>query len=354
MSTIRIVVLFGGRSGEHEVSIRSAASVISALDREKYEVVPVGITNEGQWLSPAESARLLPAHSVGSLSTGTAVALPPQPGAATGADVVFPVLHGTFGEDGTIQGLLELADVPYVGCGVLSSAAAMDKDVMKRLFRERGLPTVDHVALPRRERHEHTARLEERFGYPMFVKPANLGSSVGIAKVGHAAELARALDLAAQHDSKIVVEPAIEGREIECAVLGNDKPAASVPGEVIPGGEFYDYQAKYVDDTSKLVIPAALSAEQTSEVQRLAVAAFEAAGCAGLARVDFFLENASGRILLNELNTMPGFTSISMYPKLWAASGVPYSELLDRLVELAFDRHREKSQSRFSLNPEPS
>ncbi len=353
MSTIRIAVLFGGRSGEHEVSIRSAASVISALDREKYEVIPVAITNEGRWLSPGESARLLPSDTVGPLSTGTAVVLSQQPGSQTGLDVVFPVLHGTFGEDGTVQGLLELTDVPYVGCGVLSSAAAMDKDVMKRLFRERGLPTVDHVVVPRRERREHTARLELRFGYPMFVKPANLGSSVGIGKVGNAAELTRALDLAAQHDSKIVVEPAIEGREIECSVLGNDQPEASVPGEVIPGGEFYDYQAKYVNDTSELVIPAVLSAEQTSEVQRLAVAAFEAAQCAGLARVDFFLENASGRILLNELNTMPGFTSISMYPKLWEASGVPYSELVDRLVRLALERHQEKRQTRFSHGTGP-
>ena len=348
MSKIRIAVLFGGRSGEHEVSIRSAASVISALDREKYEVIPVGITDEGLWLSPAESAPLLPSNTVGPVSTGTAIALSQQPGAATDFDVVFPVLHGTFGEDGTVQGLLELADVPYVGAGVLGSAVAMDKDVMKRLFRERGLPTVDHLAVPRRERHEHTARFEERFGYPMFVKPANLGSSVGIRKVHDTAELTQALDLAAQHDSKIIVEPAIDGREIECAVLGNDQPEASVPGEVIPGGEFYDYQAKYIDDTSDLVIPAALSADQTSEIRRLAVAAFQAAECAGLARVDFFLENASGRILLNELNTMPGFTSISMYPKLWEASGVPYSTLVHRLVQLALERQEEKKQTRFS------
>ena len=348
MSPIRIVVLFGGCSGEHEVSIRSAASVIQALDRSKYEIIPVAITKQGKWLSPAESAGLLPSHSVGSLATGTAIVLSQQPGAATGLDVVFPVLHGTFGEDGTVQGFLELADLPYVGAGVLGSAVAMDKDVMKRLFRERGLPTVDHLAVPRRERHEHTARFEERFGYPMFVKPANLGSSVGITKVGHAAELTRALDLAAQHDSKIVVEPAIEGREIECSVLGNDQPEASLPGEVIPGGEFYDYQAKYVDDTSELVIPAALSADQTSEIRRLAVAAFQAVECAGLARVDFFLENVSGRILLNELNTMPGFTSISMYPKLWEASGVPYSELLDRLVKLALERQEEKKQTHFN------
>ena len=347
MSTIRIVVLFGGRSGEHEVSIRSAASVIQALDRSQYEIIPVAITKQGKWLSPAESARLLPSHTVGPLSTRTAIALSQQPGAATGLDVVFPVLHGTFGEDGTVQGFLELADLPYVGAGVLGSAVAMDKDVMKRLFRERGLPTVDHLAVPRRERHEHTARFEERFGYPMFVKPANLGSSVGITKVHDRAELTQALDLAAQHDSKIIVEPAIDGREIECAVLGNDQPEASVPGEVIPGGEFYDYQAKYIDDTSELVIPAALNADQTSEIRRLAVAAFQAVECTGLARVDFFLENASGRILLNELNTMPGFTSISMYPKLWEASGVPYSKLVDRLVKLALERQEEKKQTRF-------
>ena len=351
MSKIRIAVVFGGRSGEHDVSIRSAASVVSALNREKYEVIPVGITNEGRWLSPAESALLLPSDT-GSLSTETGLVVSQEPGGATGFDVVFPVLHGTFGEDGTVQGLFELADVPYVGCGVLGSAVAMDKDVMKRLFRERGLPTVDHVAVARRERREHPARLEERFGYPMFVKPANLGSSVGITKVQDAAELTRALDLAAQHDSKIVVEPAIEGREIECSVLGNDRPEASVPGEVIPGGEFYDYQAKYIDDTSELVIPGPLSAGQASEVQRLAVEAFQAVECAGLARVDFFLENSSGRVLLNELNTMPGFTSISMYPKLWEASGVPYSELVDRLVKLALERHEEKKQTRFSHDTE--
>ncbi len=349
MKKKRIVVLFGGRSGEHEVSIRSAASVIGSLDRSKYDVVPVAVTKEGRFLSPTDSAAILPAESHEGLATENTVTLCYEPGSGQRVDVVFPVLHGTFGEDGTVQGLLELADVAYVGAGVLGSAVGMDKDVMKRLFRERGLPTVGHLALLRPGRHDRIAEIEERFGYPVFVKPANLGSSVGISKAGDREELRRALDLAASYDRKIIVEPAIDGREIECAVLGNDDPEASVPGEVVPAKEFYDYEAKYIADDAELLIPAPLSDEQMEEVQRLAVAAFQAVDASGLARVDFFLENAGGKLLLNEVNTMPGFTSISMYPKLWEATGLGYSDVLDRLIELAIERHHERQSTRFAL-----
>ncbi len=345
----RIAVLFGGRSGEHEVSIRSAASVISALDPSKYEVIPVAITQQGRWLPPAESVALLPPDSRQSTSTDTAVTVSQEPGSAAGVDVVFPVLHGTFGEDGTVQGFLELADVAYVGAGVLGSACGMDKDVMKRLFREAGLPTVEHVAVLRRDRRERIPELEQRFGYPLFVKPANLGSSVGISKAHDREELQNALDLAAQFDRKLVVERAVVGREIECSVLGNDDPKASLPGEVVPANEFYDYDAKYIDENSRLLIPAPLTAEQTREVQRLAVGAFRAVECCGLARVDSFLEDQTGKVLLNEINTMPGFTSISMYPKMWEASGLAYRDLIDQLIELALERQAEKKAIRYEF-----
>ncbi|MEX2301774.1 MAG: D-alanine--D-alanine ligase family protein [Bryobacterales bacterium] len=345
----RIAVLFGGRSGEHEVSIRSAASVINALDQTKYEIIPVAITKEGRWLPPGKSVGLLPPGAREATSTATAVTVSQEPGSASGVDVVFPVLHGTFGEDGTVQGFFELADVAYVGAGVLGSACGMDKDVMKRLFREAGLPTVEHIALLRRDGRGRVAELEGRFGYPLFVKPANLGSSVGITKAHNREELLGALDLAAQFDRKIVVERAVNGREIECSVLGNDDPKTSVPGEIVPAHEFYDYQAKYSSEDSKAIIPAPLTGSQTAEVQRLAVAAFQAVECYGLARVDFFLEKDTGKILLNEINTMPGFTSISMYPKMWEASGLPYAELIDRLIELALERHAEKRQTRYEF-----
>jgi D-alanine-D-alanine ligase len=349
MAKRRIAVLFGGRSGEHEVSIRSAASVISALDQNKYEVIPVAITKQGRWLPPAESVALLPPDLRQATSTETAVTVSQEPGSASGVDVVFPVLHGTFGEDGTVQGFFELADVAYVGAGVIGSACGMDKDVMKRLFREAGLPTVEHVALLRRDRRDRVAELEARFGYPLFVKPANLGSSVGISKAHSREELVAALDLAAQFDRKLIVERAVVGREIECSVLGNDDPKASLPGEVVPANEFYDYDAKYIDENSRLLIPAPLTAEQTREVQRLAVGAFQAIECCGLARVDSFLEDQTGKVLLNEINTMPGFTSISMYPKMWEASGVSYTELIDRLIELAMERQAEKKTIRYEF-----
>jgi D-alanine-D-alanine ligase len=271
-------------------------------------------------------------------------------------DVIFPVLHGTFGEDGTIQGLLELADVPYVGAGVLASSAGMDKDVMKRLFREAGLPVVPWELALRRDWENNPAsvrkRIEKRLRYPLFVKPANLGSSVGITKVHKPEELQAAMDLAAQYDRKILVEKAIDAREIECAVLGNDNPEASVPGEIIPVNEFYDYEAKYIKEGSELVIPARLSPRQSKRAQELAVRAFQAIDCAGMGRVDFLLDRKSGRIFVMEINTIPGFTPISMYPKLWEASGLPYSKLLDRLVELALERHRDKLRTRFDFTPQ--
>lgn len=346
MSKLRVALLFGGRSGEHEVSIRSAASIAAALDRLRYAVIPVAIAKSGEWLDPAASADLLGAEC-GPLETDAKPSFSRQPGASAGFDVVFPALHGTFGEDGTLQGFLELGETPYVGSGVLGSACAMDKDVMKRLFHERGLPTVEHVCLRRGERRANIEAVERRFAYPLFVKPANLGSSVGISRATDRGELDAALDLAGAFDRKIVVEPEITGREIECSVLGNDSPQASLPGEIVTSGGFYDYETKYLADTAELAAPAALDAEQTAAIQRLAAAAFQAVECAGLARVDFFLEQATGRILLNEINTMPGFTSISMYPRLWAASGLSYPALLDRLIELAEEAWAQRRQTRF-------
>jgi D-alanine-D-alanine ligase len=351
MAKLRIAVLFGGRSGEHEVAIRSAASVIRALDRSRYDVTPIAITKQGRWLAPGESLKLLPAEAQNQLETEAAVTVSREPEATDGVDVVIPILHGTFGEDGTVQGLLELADVAYVGSGVLGSACGMDKDVMKRLFRERGLPTVEHFAVLRpdieRRFEEIRGQAERRFGYPVFVKPANLGSSVGVSRANDAGSLRAALREAAQYDRKLVVERGVTGREIEVAVLGNDAPEASVPGEIIPTEGFYDYDAKYINDSAKLEIPAKLTDAEVEDVQRLAVAGFQAVECRGLARIDFFLESSTGRFLLNEVNTMPGFTSISMYPKLWQASGVSYADLLDRLIALALEAHDDKKATRF-------
>jgi D-alanine-D-alanine ligase len=366
---LRLGILFGGRSAEHEVSLASARNVIAAVDPEKYDVVPIAITKQGRWrvgeLPPGAStvpalesiakhgAEVSPAGNPGGLDN-----LLPARGsvAAQGSrklDVIFPVLHGTFGEDGTVQGLLELADVAYVGAGVLGSAVGMDKDVMKRLFRERGLPIVPYLSLRRVDIQVNMRAtcqaVEKKFRYPVFVKPANLGSSVGVSKAGTRKELEKALEMARDFDSKILVEKAIVGREIECAVLGNEEPIASLPGEVIPGGEFYDYAAKYLDDSSQVIVPAILTRAQTQRVQQLAVAAFQAVECSGMGRVDFFLEKKTGRIFVNEINTIPGFTAISMYPKMWEASGLPYQQLIDRLIELAIKRHREKTRTRFSL-----
>ena len=305
--------------------MRSAESIIAAMDPERYEVQRILIDKEGRWQPRAIS---------------------PEPGANAGIDVVFPVLHGTFGEDGTVQGLLELADLPYVGAGVLGSSVSMDKEVMKRLMLERGLPVADYLVIARGR-----YQLEEicgRFPFPMFVKPANLGSSVGISKVKTSEELKTALEFAGQFDRKILVERGITGREFECSVLGNGDPAAAVPCEILPSREFYDYEDKYLLNLAKTVVPADLTPEQTREVQRLAVACFEAMNCEGMARVDFLMEAASGKFFINEINTIPGFTSISMYPKMWEASGLPYSKLIDRLIELALERHRERQSTRYS------
>jgi D-alanine-D-alanine ligase len=351
MRKIRVGVIFGGRSGEHEVSLRSAESILRSLDPAKYEVIPIGITHEGKWLASKNALAMLPPADAirNTLSTGSPITLPPEP-AARGtvgvADVIFPVLHGTYGEDGTIQGLLELANIPYVGAGVLGSAVGMDKDVMKRLLREAGLPIGEYWTLRAPEIGAFIARRSPDLPYPLFVKPANLGSSVGITKVHGPEELRRGLETAAEFDRKILVEKGIDGREIELSVLGNDDPVVSVPGEILPSREFYDYEAKYLDEDSRIVIPAQLTDAQVREAQDLAIRTFKVLEGSGLGRVDLFLENATGKFLVNEINTLPGFTSISMYAKLWEASGIPYAELIDRLIALAFERHELKNKLR--------
>jgi D-alanine-D-alanine ligase len=388
---LRVGVLFGGRSGEHEVSLLSAASILKAIDRKKFDVVPIGITKEGRWLGAADAHGLLegdqsviarrlragdPDATPGArlLHEGIPTLMAPEPAAATTStttglkrrfadkpsaiDVVFPVLHGTFGEDGTIQGLFELAGIAYVGSGVLGSSAGMDKDVMKRLFAHAGLPIVKHVTLLRSEweasPRKAVAAVEAALKYPMFVKPANLGSSVGISKAHDRKELGPALDLAAKYDRKIVVEQGVSGaksraRELEVAVLGNDSPQASVAGEIIPGKEFYDYEAKYLSEGSVPVIPAKITRAQAKQIREMAVAAFRACDLAGMARVDFLMEpDGKHRIYLNEVNTLPGFTQISMYPKLWEASGLSYRDLITRLIELALERQQEKNRNLYS------
>ncbi len=373
-SRLKVAVIFGGRSGEHEVSMMSARSVMNALDPQKYEVIPVGITRQGTWIVGADPLRALAQEDL----TGTRLAtIFPDPGkrglwadteaipaprevggestlaALSRVDVVFPVLHGTFGEDGTVQGLLELAHVPYVGAGVLSSAVAMDKIVFKDVCKSRGLPVGKYVWTTRRQWHAEPEALldeiESQFGYPVFTKPANLGSSVGISKCRDRAEARAGLDEAARYDRRILAEWAVpNAREIEVSVLGNEAPTASVPGEIMPSREFYDYYAKYLDageDASGLLIPAPLDAAQTARIQEMAVAAYRAIDGAGMARVDFLVRRDTGEIYLNEINTIPGFTPISMYPKLWEASGVPYRRLLDWLIDLALERHAENARS---------
>ncbi|MFS8572202.1 MAG: D-alanine--D-alanine ligase [Clostridia bacterium] len=360
---MRVAVLFGGRSGEHEVSLMSAESVMKALDPAKYEVIPIGITKDGRWLvgddplaalkegAKERLAQMVPAAFLADPAGPGLVAVGGRPPAELAErlafDVVFPVLHGPNGEDGTVQGLLDLAGVPYVGSGVAGSAVGMDKALMKAVFRSAGLPVLDYVVIKRKHIASRWDQIREQvaslIGYPCFVKPANLGSSVGISKVKQEEELRDALEEAARYDRKILVEKAAEGfREVEVSVLGNDEPETSIPGEIVPGGEFYDYRAKYLDDSSELIIPARISPQATDEVRRLAAAAFLAVDAAGLARVDFFVHPETETIYVNEINTMPGFTRISMYPKLWEASGLPYPQLIDRLIELAFERHREK------------
>ncbi|MEW6724538.1 MAG: D-alanine--D-alanine ligase family protein [Bacillota bacterium] len=357
----RVGIIFGGRSAEHEVSLMSARSVARAIDRERYEVVPIGITADGRWVAVSDLEAALTVgidntggESVSFLSEPSLRALarvyhrqPPAAVVGEGLgiiDVVFPVLHGTYGEDGTIQGLLEMANIPYVGAGVLGSALGMDKVVQKKLLRYHGLPTVDFVEVRRhrweREKEQVIGELEAALAYPVFVKPANLGSSVGISKVRRREELGPALDLAARYDVKLIVEAGVEAREIECSVLGNEEPIASLPGEIIPSHEFYDYEAKYIDNQSQLLVPAPLEPEQTETVRRLALQAFRALEGEGMARVDFFLEKKTGKVLINEVNTIPGFTPISMYPKLWEATGISYPQLIDRLLQLAVERHR--------------
>jgi D-alanine-D-alanine ligase len=405
---LRVGILFGGRSGEHEVSLLSAASILKAIDRRKFDVVPIGITKDGHWVAAADAHSLLegeqgavarhlragdpeatpgakllhegiptlfapdPASHAGRARSGSPVvaagedrsSLDGESGRAAQAtgqssiDVVFPVLHGTFGEDGTIQGLFELAGIAYVGSGVLGSAAGMDKDVMKRLFAQAGLPIVKHVTLLRsdweKSPRKAVAQVEAALTYPVFVKPANLGSSVGISKAHDRKELGPALDLAAKYDRKLIVEQGVGGakakaRELEVAVLGNDDPKASVIGEIIPGKEFYDYEAKYLSEGSVPVIPAKLSKSEAKEIREMAVAAFRACDLSGLARVDFLMEpGGRHRIYLNEVNTLPGFTQISMYPKLWGATGLPYKDLITRLIELALERQAEKNRNTYS------
>jgi D-alanine-D-alanine ligase len=364
---LRVGILYGGRSGEHEVSLASAASVIRALDPEKYEAVPIGITKDGRWLVGTGAQKMLGEV----LKSGERVSMPPDPtvgalvplASGTGhssvaVDVVFPVLHGTFGEDGTVQGLLELAGVPYVGAGVLASAVGMDKDVQKRLFEQAGLPIVPFLAIRRSEWEQDRPAIlkliKKKLRFPLFVKPATLGSSVGMTRVKAAHEIAAAMDLAAEFALKIIVERGVNGREIEVSVLGNDDVRASIPGEIVPHREFYDYTAKYLEEGTRLVIPATLTKKQVAAFQDYAVRSFRAIDGTGMARCDFFLDRRTGKIFVNELNTIPGFTAISMYPKLWEASGLPYPKLIDRLIELAFELHREKARTKYSIELPPS
>ena len=324
---IRVALIYGGRSGEHEISHRSAESIARGLDPSRYEVSHITISREGKW-SPGP--------------------ILPEPGAHPDIDVAFPILHGTFGEDGTVQGLLELADLPYVGAGVMGSSISMDKEMMKRVCRERGLPVVDYVAFTRAEVQAGVDQCLVPFAFPVFVKPANLGSSVGITKAHDNAELKAALRLAAEYDRKIVVERGIAGREFECSVLGNDRPEAATPCEILPSKEFYDYEDKYLLNQARTELPASLPEEKTAELRRLAVECYRAVECEGMGRVDFLLESATDKLYINEINTIPGFTSISMYPKMWEHAGLAYPKLLDRLIELAIERHDAKVATRFS------
>ena len=374
MKKLRVGVIYGGRSGEHEVSLASAASVFQNLDPARYDAVAIRIEKDGRWTLPPEPPKVMKAadvikgavpaaaaaretHPMAFPGGDTLLTIDPSAREAVSGvklDVVFPVLHGPYGEDGTVQGLLELANVPYVGAGVLASAVGMDKAAMKLVFAAKGLPICDYEVVLKRDwqRDEHAVlqQIVTRLGFPVFVKPANLGSSVGISKAKHAAELRTAIALAAQFDRKIVIEAAVpKAREIEVAVLGNDDPEASVPGEIIPSGEFYDYEAKYVSDDSRTVIPAAIDEARAAEVRALAIAAFKAIDGAGMARVDFLLAGDSQVLYLNEVNTIPGFTTISMYAKMWDASGLPYAQLIDRLIALAIERHAEKQQLRTSM-----
>jgi D-alanine-D-alanine ligase len=357
---LRVGVLFGGRSGEHEVSLMSAKSVLAALDPEKYIVTQIGISHEGTWLVGENVLDAFVKNNIGSLQTATILPDPNRMGLftlnpvqqgeliqmLTRLDVIFPVLHGTFGEDGTIQGLFEIADLAYVGAGVLGSSLGMDKAVFKDVMRAHHIPVVDSITVTRREIHDQIEAVLDRgealTAYPLFVKPVNLGSSVGVSKIRNRSELAKGLAEAARYDQRVLIEKGVNGREIEISVLGNDEPIASVPGEIIPADEFYSYDAKYHDDRSQLIIPARLSAELVAKVQEYAIHSFKVINCSGMARVDFLLDRETNKLFLNELNTIPGFTQISMYPKLWNASGISYPELVDRLIDLALERKAER------------
>ncbi len=366
---IRVGVIFGGRSGEHEVSLRSARSIMDAIDKDKYEVLPIGITKEGRWIAGGDPLKALttgepqsvPAALIGEPGDPTLKAIEPvsrrssSMTAIATLDVIFPVLHGPFGEDGTVQGLLELANIPYVGAGVIGSAVGMDKAIFKSIMVAHGLPVLPHLLVLRSEweasREAVLDRVEAALHYPLFVKPVNLGSSVGISKAKDRAGLAAGLDEAARYDRRLLIEQGIPAREIEVSVLGNDQPIASIPGEIVPGDEFYSYTDKYLSDAAQLLIPAPLDPETASLAQELSIRAFKAIDCAGLARCDFLLDKETGRLWINEINTIPGFTSISMYPKLWEASGIPYPELIDRLIQLALERHTDKQRNQTSYQP---
>jgi len=366
---LRVGLIFGGRSGEHEVSFCSATSIIKAINKDKYTVIPIGITKEGRWISPQDSELALQSGKIEGKST--VVLLNDPSGNALirtdnnqrleknsnleRIDIIFPILHGPHGEDGTIQGLLELANIPYVGSGVAASAISMDKDFMKIIFQQKNLPILKWMTIKRKEWQKNKEKIlsliRNDFEYPLFVKPANLGSSVGITKVHKKEELEKAINLASSYDSKILIEEGLEDvREIECAVLGNDEPRASVVGEVRPAGEFYDYDSKYIDGGTQLIIPAELPDDVSKKVQEIALRAFKAVDAVGMARVDFFVSKKENKIYLNEINTIPGFTSVSMYPRLWVASGMPYSELIDRLIQLALERHQDKNQNKISYD----
>ena len=366
---IRIGVIFGGRSGEHEVSYWSAVSVINAINKEKYEAIPIGITKAGKWISPKESWQALKSGKIegesstvllNSSSSNPLVEISNNSGSnifsvKNDIDVIFPVLHGPYGEDGTIQGMLELADIPYVGAGVASSAISMDKDLMKTIFKQKGLPILDWMTIKRKDWKEMPEKIiekvNEKFDYPLYVKPTNLGSSVGITKVHGYGELKTAIDVASFYGRKILIEKGIEkASEIECSVLGNDDPRASVIGEVKPAGEFYDYTSKYIEKKTQLIIPAKLTERLSEKIQYMALEAFKAVDAAGMARVDFFVLKETGKIYLNEINTIPGFTVSSMYPRLWESSGLSYAALIDELIQLAIERYEDNKKNKTSYD----
>ncbi|MEA3346351.1 MAG: D-alanine--D-alanine ligase [Chloroflexota bacterium] len=367
---LRVGVIFGGRSGEHEVSLASARSVMEAIDRDKFEVVPIGITKEGRWIASGAPLKALESGAPEESRPAALLGDPYQGGlmrlseggsrltaeSVTELDVIFPVLHGPYGEDGTVQGLLELADIPYVGAGVLGSALGMDKIATKDIFRSHGLPVVKYLPFKRRDWERDPVfildEIEAELGYPCFIKPANLGSSVGITKAHNREELIAGMEEAVLYDRRLLVEEGLNAREIEVSVLGNDEPITSLPGEVVPCNEFYDYAAKYIDEDSELLIPAPISSELTERIRKLAVEAYLTLDCAGMARADFLLDRGSDALYISELNTIPGFTPISMYPKLWEATGLSYPKLIERLIELALERHKDKSRSRTSYAAE--